>query len=441
MRADERAAQGPARSAFCLGDARRPRADHLGGRRRRGGQGRRRGRRVEPVFVVNTPGVPEVAGRPPVRAAARRRRRTGRRRCEPDRPGRHRGDRLHRPAPRAGPRAPSSPTSSCYMNADTPGPAVRHPRRRRRPRRAAAVPRVRAVEHLNVCVRFGGDDVAGAALRRRRKVLEVMQRDRVTVFEGVPTMYIALLHHPDRGALRPVVAAGRRLRRRADPGRGPRRVRAAVRHRDPRGLRADRDGVDDDVQRQRRGAQDLQRRQADLGRRGADLGRRRPAAAARPRARRRDRRPRRQRDERLPRQPGGDRRGVRRRLVPHRRPRLRRRGRLLLHRRPQEGPDHPRRLQRLPARGRGGPLHAPGRRRGRRGRRARRAARRGGQGVRGADAPGPRPPRRSSSSSSRSGWPPTSTRGRSSSAPSCRRAPTGKILKKELKADRVPAPR
>jgi long-chain acyl-CoA synthetase len=32
------------------------------------------------------------------------------------------------------------------------------------------------------------------------KALEVMQRDRVTVFEGVPTMYIALLHHPDRSA-------------------------------------------------------------------------------------------------------------------------------------------------------------------------------------------------------------------------------------------------
>ena len=28
-------------------------------------------------------------------------------------------------------------------------------------------------------------------------MLEVIQRDRVTVFEGVPTMYIALLNHPD----------------------------------------------------------------------------------------------------------------------------------------------------------------------------------------------------------------------------------------------------
>lgn len=48
---------------------------------------------------------------------------------------------------------------------------------------------------LNVCVRFGATmsfvprfDVA--------KVLEVIQRDRVTIFEGVPTMYIALLNYP-----------------------------------------------------------------------------------------------------------------------------------------------------------------------------------------------------------------------------------------------------
>ena len=70
---------------------------------------------------------------------------------------------------------------------------------------------------------------------------------------------------------------------------------------------------------------------------------------------------------------------IRGRLVPHRRPGPRRRRRLLLHRRPQEGPDHPRRLQRLPARDRGGPLRAPRRRRGRGGRRPRPRARRGGR--------------------------------------------------------------
>ncbi|MDP9496067.1 MAG: long-chain fatty acid--CoA ligase [Actinomycetota bacterium] len=30
------------------------------------------------------------------------------------------------------------------------------------------------------------------------KALEIIQRDRVTVFQGVPTMYVALLNHPDR---------------------------------------------------------------------------------------------------------------------------------------------------------------------------------------------------------------------------------------------------
>ncbi len=59
------------------------------------------------------------------------------------------------------------------------------------------------------------------------------------------------------------------------------------------------------------------------------------------------------------------------RLVPHRRHGHGRRGGLLLHRRSQEGHDHPRRLQRLPARDRGGALRAPGGSRGGRDRRCR----------------------------------------------------------------------
>ena len=69
-----------------------------------------------------------------------------------------------------------------------------------------------------------------------------------------------------------------------------------------------------------------------------------------------------------------------------------RRGRLLLHRRPQEGPDHPRRLQRLPAGDRGGALRAPGGRRGRRRRDPDPTARRGDRRRRRAAAPAPRPP-------------------------------------------------
>ena len=45
------------------------------------------------------------------------------------------------------------------------------------------------------------------------KAFEVLQRDSVTVFEGVPTMYAALLHHPDRdnydvSALRVCISGG-----------------------------------------------------------------------------------------------------------------------------------------------------------------------------------------------------------------------------------------
>jgi long-chain acyl-CoA synthetase len=45
------------------------------------------------------------------------------------------------------------------------------------------------------------------------KVLEVIQRDRVTIFEGVPTMFIALLNHPavdqyDLSSLRIGVSGG-----------------------------------------------------------------------------------------------------------------------------------------------------------------------------------------------------------------------------------------
>jgi long-chain acyl-CoA synthetase len=50
---------------------------------------------------------------------------------------------------------------------------------------------------LDVCVRFA----ATMTLVPRfdpAAVLEVIQRDRVTVFEGVPTMYVSLLNHPDR---------------------------------------------------------------------------------------------------------------------------------------------------------------------------------------------------------------------------------------------------
>jgi acyl-CoA synthetase (AMP-forming)/AMP-acid ligase II len=57
--------------------------------------------------------------------------------------------------------------------------------------------------------------------------------------------------------------------------------------------------------------------------------------------------------------PEADANGVRRRMVPLRRHRIPRRGRFLLHPRSQEGHDHPRGRERLPARDRRGPLPSP----------------------------------------------------------------------------------
>ena len=80
--------------------------------------------------------------------------------------------------------------------------------------------------------------------------------------------------------------------------------------------------------------------------------------------------------------PRGDRRGLRRRPLPHRRHRLHGRGRLFLPGRPQEGHDHLRRLQRLSADDRAGDLRASRRAGGDRDRHSRRLSRRGGQGLR-----------------------------------------------------------
>jgi long-chain acyl-CoA synthetase len=65
---------------------------------------------------------------------------------------------------------------------------------------------------VNVCVRFG----ATMSLVPRfdpAAVLDAIERDRITVFEGVPTMYIALLNHPglaerDLSSLRVGISGG-----------------------------------------------------------------------------------------------------------------------------------------------------------------------------------------------------------------------------------------
>ena len=81
----------------------------------------------------------------------------------------------------------------------------------------------------------------------------------------------------------------------------------------------------------------------------------------------------------------------RRRLAAHRRPRHRRRRRQRAHRRAAQGDVHPRWLQRVPDRGRGGARRPSRRRPGRGGRAARPGARRGRRGVRGRRRPGAPP--------------------------------------------------
>ncbi len=253
------------------------------------------------------------------------------------------------------------------------------------------------------------------------KALEIIGRDRVTVFMGVPTMYNAMLHCESRARRRPLDAAAVRVGRLVAAGRADARVRAGLRLHHPRGLRPLGDLPGRLLQPPRPRAQAGLDRHADRGR-GDEAGRRRRQRRAGRRGRR-DRDPRPQRDEGLLGAPRRHRGGhQRRRLVPHRRHGEGRRRRLLLHRRPQEGADHPRRLQRLPARDRGGALRASRGARGGGGRRARRALRRGGRRGGGAQAGRAGQPRTSCAPTSRSRSPATSTRGGSGSSTSCPRA-------------------
>ena len=58
------------------------------------------------------------------------------------------------------------------------------------------------------------------------KALEIIERDKVTVFEGVPTMFSAMLH--SGGRARRLVAEGLRVGRLGDAGRGAAQVRGEV---------------------------------------------------------------------------------------------------------------------------------------------------------------------------------------------------------------------
>ena len=117
---------------------------------------------------------------------------------------------------------------------------------------------------LNAAVRSG----ACLALVPRfdpHAVLETIERYGVTIFQGVPTMYAALLGHPRPRALRRLDAAPVRLRRRRAAGRDPARLRAGVRLHRAGGLRAVRDLADRVVQPPRSRAQARLDRDADRG--------------------------------------------------------------------------------------------------------------------------------------------------------------------------------
>ena len=184
-------------------------------------------------------------------------------------------------------------------------------------------------------------------------------------------------------AVRPVVQfrAGARA-----PGTG----RAGLPGADARGLRHDRGQPSDDVQPAAAGGQG-----PDLGR-GADRHRGRHRGpgghAAAGRQRRRGRDPRARGDVGIREQPGRHRRGVLRRLVPHRRPRCTARW-VPLPRRTDQGDDHPRRREHRPGGDRAGACLASGGARcgllRRAGRQVRRARRRGGDAPRRRRAQGP----------------------------------------------------
>ncbi len=147
------------------------------------------------VFVVNTPGVPAAAVGEPLEAVAAA--------ADPNAPARfHQSDPgdvavvVYTSGTTGTPKGAELTHFQLLMNADTPGRLFGI-------RDDDVVIVVLPLFHvfglssqLNVCMRFG----ATMSLVPRfepGKVLEVIARDKVTVFEGVPTMYLALLHHPD----------------------------------------------------------------------------------------------------------------------------------------------------------------------------------------------------------------------------------------------------
>ena len=223
------------------------------------------------------------------------------------------------------------------------------------------------------------------------RALELIERERVTMFVGVPTMIVGSARVAGLRPPRHLEPAERRRRRRACSARAgaPRRQELPQRPSGHR-LRDDRD--------QRLRAAELPATTTCASRRSAGRvlpilrgarHRRRTAAPLAPgevgEIWFRGAEP----DPRLLEQAGGDRRDDRRRLAAQRRHRPHRRRGLRLRRGPRQGHGPARRREHLLRRGRGRPLRAPRRVRGGGLRRAPPAPRRGGGGRRLPEAPEP----------------------------------------------------
>ena len=187
------------------------------------------------------------------------------------------------------------------------------------------------------------------------QALELLDQHGVTLCLGVPTMYAAMLEKADgfpAGRLRHCVSGGSAL-----PERVLREAEELFGCPMLEGYGLTETSPVASFNKPGRAAQGQLDRHPARGHGDARRRRRRqrpPAGRAR-----RDPDPRARRDEGLLEPARGDGEDAARRLDAHRRPRVRRRGRLLLHRRPDQGHDHPRRAQRVPAGGRGGPGRAP----------------------------------------------------------------------------------
>ena len=200
--------------------------------------------------------------------------------------------------------------------------------------------------------------VAGASLTLlprfdAGKALHIIGRDRVTIFEGVPTMYAAMLHHRDHASadtssLRTCISGGAAMP--IEIMRGFEQTFGC--------MILEAYGLSETSPLASFNHPDRERKAGSIGTpvEGVEMrvvdgdGKELPTGQTGELA---------VRGHNVMKgywgKPGRHRRGDPGRLVPHRRPGHRGRRRLFLHRGPPERPDHPGRLQRLPARDRGRP--------------------------------------------------------------------------------------